>query len=316
MRVSFFSTQMRYFAAVVQAGSVSQAALHLHVAASAVSRQIAKLEDTLGVVLFERRQRGMVPTAAGERLMSHLRAGMDDAERVIEAIRGLAGEAARRVRLACTEGFATGFVPAAVTGFRQLHPEVQFELHVAAPDEVSRLLLRGEVDLALKYCAAPETGVQVLHGTLAPLLAVMSPAHPLARKRVVRLAEVVAYPLAVGSPGVTARQLLDLACSMQGLHYRASVVSNFSSALLPLMHGHDVVLSGYLSAAHLIADGRVVAVPFADTQMHQRRAQLMSLQPRDALSAMVQAFAGFLTRRIELHGRRRLGRRAAASAAP
>lgn len=311
MRVSFFSTQMRYFAAVVQAGSVSQAALRLHVAASAVSRQVSKLEDALGVVLFERQQRGMVPTAAGERLMSHLRAGMDDAERVIEVIQGLAGDAARRVRLACTEGFATGFMPEAVTGFRQLHPEVQFELNVAAPDEVSRLLSRSEVDLALKYCAAPEVGVQVLHGALAPLFAVMSPSHPLARKRVVRLAEVVAYPLAVGTPGVTARQLLDLACSMQGLHYRASVVSNFSSALVPLVHGHDVVLSGYLSAAHLIAEGRVVAIPFADTQMHQRRAQLMSLQPLEALPAMVRAFAEFLTRRIELHGKRRLGRRGA-----
>jgi len=61
MKTSFFSTQIRYFLEVARTGSVSQAAGQLHVAASAVSRQIAKLEDQLGCALFERRARGMVP---------------------------------------------------------------------------------------------------------------------------------------------------------------------------------------------------------------------------------------------------------------
>ncbi|MEN9893784.1 MAG: hypothetical protein RLY78_4079, partial [Pseudomonadota bacterium] len=53
------SMPMRYFCAVADAGSVSLAAQRLHVAASAVSRQITALEDSLGVALFQRAQRGM-----------------------------------------------------------------------------------------------------------------------------------------------------------------------------------------------------------------------------------------------------------------
>lgn len=308
MRPTFFSTPVRYFMAVAQAGTVSQAAEQLHVAASAVSRQIARLEDTLGAALFERHQRGMALTPSGERLLAHLRAGDDEGERVVEQLRGLAGAAARRVRVACTEGFAGGFLPAAMLAFREIHPDTLFELRVAEPDEASALLSRGEVALALKYSAAPERGLQVLHAAVSPLFAVMSPEHPLARRRVVAVAEVVRYPLALGSAGMTARRLLDLSCSAQGLQYEASVVSNFSSALLPMVQGGDIVLTGYLTAAHLVGEGRVAAVPFAEAQMQQRRLQLLSLQSRAMLPPRVAAFALHLAKAIEAYGKRRIGK--------
>jgi DNA-binding transcriptional LysR family regulator len=69
----------------------------------------------------------MVPTDAGERLMAYVRAGSEDGERVIEQVRGLADHSARRVRVACTEGFATGFMPEVMAGFRRSHPEALIE---------------------------------------------------------------------------------------------------------------------------------------------------------------------------------------------
>ena len=59
-------TTLRYFLAVAQSGSLTEASARLHVAASALSRQIAGLEAQLGSPLFERHPRGMVLTAAGE----------------------------------------------------------------------------------------------------------------------------------------------------------------------------------------------------------------------------------------------------------
>lgn len=58
-------TALRYFLEVAQCGSVSLASQRLHVAMSAISRQIANLELQLETPLFERHARGMVPTAAG-----------------------------------------------------------------------------------------------------------------------------------------------------------------------------------------------------------------------------------------------------------
>src|SRR5689334_14869492 len=73
MTPPLLSIPMRHFLEVARSGSVSQAAARLFVASSAVSRQITKLEDSLGTPLFERHARGMALNAAGERLAAHLR---------------------------------------------------------------------------------------------------------------------------------------------------------------------------------------------------------------------------------------------------
>lgn len=301
MKTSFFSTQIRYFLEVARTGSVSQAAGQLHVAASAVSRQIGKLEDQMGCALFERRARGMVPTDAGERLMAYVRTGSEDAERVMEQVRGLAGHSARRIRVACTEGFATGFMPEVITGFRHSHPQALIELSVGSPEAVSRLLLQGETDITLKYIVAPEKGVTVLHAATAPIYALMLPTHPLARARMVTAASVVKYPLGISAKGMTGRQLFDMVASIQGLQYQTSVVSNFSSALLPGVRGEDIMLSGYLTAAHLIRQGELVAVPFAEPQLSQRVLQVLSLQGQ-TLAPLVQDFSTQLIAAIRLSG--------------
>lgn len=308
MKTPVFSIPMRYFLEVADAGSVNQAAERLFVAASAVSRQVSKLEGSLGAPLFERRQRRMVLTPAGLRLQAHLRAGTDEADRVLEQVRGLGAQAAQQVRLACTEGFAAAFLPGVIAAFRQARPEAFFELTVAAPDEVSALLASGAVDLGLKYCVAPEKAAVVVHAALAPVYAVMVPEHPLARRRQVSVTEVARYPLAMGGAGVTARQLFDLACTMAGVSYRPAVTSNFSSVLLSLVQGQDIVLSSYLTVVHLVQSGQLVAVPFEDAQLQQRRLQLMS-PPGRTLPAMAQAFALALVAAIERHGKRRLGKR-------
>src|SRR5581483_33588 len=80
-RLAMQSTAVRYFLAVVDAGSISSAAEQLRIAGSAVSRQIAGLEDSLGVRLFERRARGMMLTPAGERLATYARTSAAEAQR-------------------------------------------------------------------------------------------------------------------------------------------------------------------------------------------------------------------------------------------
>ena len=309
MRPALLSIPMRYFMEVAQAGSVNQAAARLFVAASAVSRQIAKLEDGLGTPLFERNRQGMLLTAAGQRLAGHLRNTLLDADHVLEEVRSLGGQAAGRVRVCCTEGFASGFMQALMRDFQSTHPTAGIELHVGAPEEVSQRLLRGESDIGLKYGVAPEAGLRVEHTAPAPVLAVMLPVHPLARGRQVALARAVRFPLLVGSPAVTARQLLDLACSAQGLKYRPLFVSNFSSVMLPLLREHDIMLSGQLTVSALIEAGDVVARPFDEPMLQHRRLQALSVEGR-TLPPLVQDFVRQMVGAISAKGRGKLGRAA------
>ena len=68
------SRQLRYFAAIFEHRTLSNAAENLRVAASALSHHLANLEAELGVTLFDRKPRGMEPTAAGHRLHEHAKA--------------------------------------------------------------------------------------------------------------------------------------------------------------------------------------------------------------------------------------------------
>ena len=291
MAISLLSLPLRYFLEVARTGSVNQAAQRLHVAASAVSRQLGKLEDSLGVVLFERQGRGMTLTEAGTRLLAHASAHDAQALELVEQLQDLSAQGALRVRLACTEGFAAAFMPLVMAGFRQAHPQVhlQLQLQVAVPQEVSALVLRGEADLALKYSTAPEKRLQVLHSAIAPIYAVMPAQHTLARQRSVSVADVVRYPLLLGAANTTGRQLFDLSCAVQGLRYVPAVESNFSSALLPLLSGQDVVLASYLTAARWVEAGLLAARPFDEAQLQQRRLQVLAAEGRSQ-STLVRQF--------------------------
>lgn len=289
MRPAFLSTPLRHFLAVAQLGSVSAAAEQLHVAASAISRQVSKLESTLGLALFERRHRGLTLTPAGLELAARLRSASEEVDRVMEQVQGIVQQREQQLRLACTEGFAPGFVPAVMNRFSQVHPQVRIQLMVAPPREVARLLLHGQADLGLKYSVAPERGLQVHLSALAPAQAVMLPGHPLARQASLRMADVVRYPLLLPTPGNTGRDLFDLSCSLQGLQYQARVESNFASTLFSMLMGQDLLLAGSLTVMHLLDQQALVAVAFAEGEMQQRRLQLLSAEGV-APSAAVQAF--------------------------
>lgn len=304
MKVPLLSTPMRYFLAVADAGTVSRAAQHLHVAGSAISRQVSALESALGVALFERRQRGMALTPAGERLAGHLRAVVSDGAQALEQVRGLHAAAGRQVRIACTEGFAAGFLPAVLARLRQAHPQSQVQVAVLGPEAVVEQVLRREADLGLAYRVTTPAGCTVHHDSAVPMVALMQPAHPLARRRTVTVRDVTAFPLLLNARGTTARLLFELACSERGLAFEAAVTGSSLAVLLPLVGEREVLMTGDLTAAHLVAQGTLAAVPFAPGELPARRVQLLSLEGR-TLPPLAQACAEAVAAAITDAGPRR-----------
>lgn len=291
------STAMRYFLTVARLGSITQAAQELHVAGSAISRQLAQIESQLGVGLFVRKGRGMQLTDAGARFALQLQSSAETLEHLIGQLGSVAEESARKVRVACTEGFAAGFVPGVIERFRRKNPQVEFQLFVDEPDTVSRRVQRGQVDLALKYSVAPERGLRVHLSAADSLHAIVRTGHPLAAKDTVQMAEVVQYPLLLPSAGKTGRQLFDWSCVLQSLHYRLAVESSSSTAMLPLIGQEDVMLAGRITVAHLIQSRHLVAVAFESGQMQGRHLQVLSAEKMSE-SPMVEAFRDVLVDQI------------------
>src|SRR5690606_9492701 len=105
------SLAVRYFYEVAQKGSLSAASESLHVAVSAISRQVSALEQDLGSPLFLRSARGMVLTEAGELLLRHVRRATLEDQAVRASIASLRGAGHSVLRIACTQGLANDFLP-------------------------------------------------------------------------------------------------------------------------------------------------------------------------------------------------------------
>lgn len=306
---SIHAVPLAYFLEVAQTGSLTAASRTLHVAVSAISRQIARLEEELGVALFDREPRGMRLTDAGRVVQQYGRRAFLDAETLQADLQGLLSLTHSTVRVACTEGFAREYVPTLIASFQRRHPGVAFSVEVVTSAEATRLVREGDVDLALTFAIADQAGIAVEYSEVAPVFACVSRSHPIAGMTRVPLRELVTHPLVLPSKVHTIRQLFDLACSLEGLRPQVPLTSNSLAALVAYQNQVDVVyLTGSLAVRNTLRADRRVLVPIVGRAMQQRALQIQTMAGRH-LPPAVRAF----TEALKLDaGKRRRGARAAA----
>lgn len=292
-------TTLRHFIEVAQTGSVTAAAERLHVAPSAVSRSIARLEDALNTLLFERRARGMRLNSAGELLAVHAKRAWQDIERVVADIDSLRGLRTGTVRVVSTEGFASEFLPHLIADFQRSYRDIRFVLEVGVQAEIPPLLRHGDMDIGLTFGTSSERDIQVERRHPAPILAVMAPSHPLAGRRQLALAQAVGYPMGLPAPTSTLRQLFDISCARQGLKVDAALVANrLDPAISFAAAGGGIALCGELAIRSRLKAGEVVAVPLRDREMNERHFEVQTLAGR-TLPIACKAFLSHLNDMLE-----------------
>ncbi len=293
------SMEMRYFLAVADCGSLSAASAQLFVAVSAISRQIQRLEQQLGVTLFARHARGMVLTEAGEIFAHHVRKNLLDMEYALAEIKGLKAVRRTLIRVACTDGLAFTLLPRLIAAFRRDHPGVLFDVRVASAQGVAELLRSGECDVALQFSLHAERAVEVVGSWPAPVLLVMHDSHPLAGVPQVALADLSHFPLALPQQNTTVRQLFELASHMSG-HLIEPVLTcdNFSTLFHFLLRTPLAVTicSSFTLAEEAQQQGLVMRAVNID-QLSQRTLQLQTQSGRPR-SAALTLFLTFLQQQL------------------
>lgn len=292
------STALRYFVEVAHTGSIAEASARLHVASSAISRQIAKLEDEVRAPLFDRQSRGMTLSSAGELLLGYARRSLLDAEQIVRDIDGARNSLASIVKVACSEGFATDFLPSLIHVFRQINPCVHFELSVTNPNDATQRVRTGDADLALTFSLTVQTGVNIVHACRAPVFALMRCDHPLANRRRLTLAELADHELLLAEPGTTIRTLIDVAAGAEGIALTPVFVTNNSQALYRYAQlSGAVTFSGALSIRGKLQNDGLVAIPLAG-KVQPRRIEVQTMVGR-TLPASVREFADFLVAELK-----------------
>jgi LysR family transcriptional activator of glutamate synthase operon len=209
--------QLYYFVKVANREHVTRAAEELHVAQSAVSRQIHLLEEELGVKLFIPKGRNLQLTHAGKLFLKRAEAILADLDRAIAEIHELTDPEHGEVRLGFPHSLGTHLVPTVIAHFRKHHPGVRFIFHQGVYASLIRDVLSGEVDLAF-ISPLPENDEQLCgHAVLKEkLLAVVPMHHPLAGEPVIELAQLKDEPFVLFREGYSLRPIVWEACQRAG----------------------------------------------------------------------------------------------------
>ncbi|WP_116812512.1 LysR substrate-binding domain-containing protein [Steroidobacter cummioxidans] len=144
-------TQLRYFAAIIDAGlNVTFAAKKMHGTQSGLSKQVKQLEDELGFSLFVRRARSLVAlTPEGERVLEHVRPLLDHARNIRALSANLRNAADGELHIATTHTQARHVLPRVLARLKKSVPKVTVHLAPGSNSESLARLRSGEVDLAI-----------------------------------------------------------------------------------------------------------------------------------------------------------------------
>lgn len=230
--------QLTSFCEVIECGSYAEAARRVGVSTSAVWEQMRGLERHFELPLLEKRRGHIEPTTEGRRLLEMIQpllAGLDSAKETLHQQRGELPDAitiASGVRMLSEE------VAAAITRFRERYPAVRVRLLYADYLETERLVAEGEAAIGLAL--EPRSG-QPSHNRLEfemayelDYLVVMPPDHPLRRKRKLRLADIVQYPVVVGTPGTQSRECIEEVLHRHNLQGNLRVAVETNSAVVTI----------------------------------------------------------------------------------
>lgn len=200
--------QLQIFSVAATHLSFARAAEKLHLTHAAISLQIKQLEDVSGAMLFDRIGKRVYLTEAGEILLDHARQilqSLRDADESLMALKGLKGG---RVALAVTST-AEYFAPGLLAAFRKAQADVRVRLSIDNREEVSRLLISNEVDLAIMGRPPGDMDAEAVSFAPHPLVLVAGADHRLAGAPRLTVEDLASETLIVRETGSGTRSAME-----------------------------------------------------------------------------------------------------------
>jgi LysR family transcriptional activator of glutamate synthase operon len=218
--------QLRYFEAVVRHRHFTHAADELHVAQSALSRQVGRLERELGVELLARTTRSVQPTEAGELVVARARAALAETDALRAEVDELRGLLRGHVTVGALLFGGQLDIPAILASFTAAFPHVEIGLREGTAKRMLDMLHDGSLDVTFALEAQPPGGMQRLALSSEELALATSPDHPLAGDGPLPIAALEGQPLIAFQLGSTTRELVDDALSSAGVQPRIALEAN------------------------------------------------------------------------------------------
>ncbi|MCB1395525.1 MAG: LysR family transcriptional regulator [Rhodobacteraceae bacterium] len=253
--------QLRYFLAVVDAGSFSGAAAMVNVAQPALSLHVKKMEEALGVPLLLRGAQGVTATEAGALLAARARRLLVDFEQSLEDVRTLGQEPAGSVRIGLPGTISSILSVPLIHETRVRFPGIKLVIAEAMSGFVQDWLRNAQVDLGVIYLDPREAGLIAEPLLDEDLVLVLRPGEALAGADMVEL--LARLPLIVPSGAHGLRQLVDRHLTGLGLRGEPAIeVDSFTSIKTLVAGGHGCSILPYYAVAQEVREGKLAILRF------------------------------------------------------
>jgi DNA-binding transcriptional LysR family regulator len=256
---------LRLVVAVVRSGSISGGAAASHLSTAAASQRISELEARLGAHLFRRHPRGVVPTAAGERVAAYARDVLSLTVALEEDLSDGAQQVRARVRLAANSSAIAQFLPDDLGRFLARHPDIRVQVNEEASRNIVEQLVAGAADLGIFEASYATPGIAHAAYRRDALALVVPRAHPLAPRRRIAFAAVLAHELISLRPDTAIQQQLLRAAAALCVPLRSRIeVHSFDAVCRMVEAGAGVGIVPLRAADLFVQAGRLHSVRLAE----------------------------------------------------
>lgn len=227
--------KLEIFSSVARCGSFSAAAAQLPMAQPAVSIAIRKLEEELGLTLFDRGGRRIKLTAEGHKLLTR-------AESILQQVADLQSSAGSmhqllqgELSIACPSMLATYFLPDLLSGFLNEHPGLTASVTQAGTREIETLLLQGEIEVGVTIAGASAQELELLPLVDEQMVVCVASEHRWSRRRYLTVTDLHEAPMVVYESGYFIREQLDALCRAEQVQPDLRMQSNFLPLLVSMV---------------------------------------------------------------------------------
>lgn len=232
---------IRLFLHAMQRGSLAAAAKQLNMSPSAASRQLSRLERSIGLKLFSRDRQRLVPTDQADHFYNECYRVLAAVDELPQVARRLKKGAQSHLRLVAMPRIASCLVLPAISRFTRENPAVEISLEVMARREMQRALASYHFDLGVAVLPLQQVAVKVEPLLDVPLVAVLKPGHRLAGRAFVRAGDLAAEGLVALSPGSRIRMDAEEAFATEGIEFRPQVTVSTLELAWSLVKTADLV---------------------------------------------------------------------------
>lgn len=238
--------QLQYFLTTAKLGQITKAAKALNIAQPSLSKTIARLEEDIGVPLFDRHGRNIQLNAYGKVFLTRVERAFQEIEEAQREIRDMVGIDRGSITIAVS---LTNLLPEMLGDFLALYPNVHFRQVVEPTSVMKQMLENGEIDMCLTFAQIEGTDIEWTPVRTEEIYLLVPDQHSLAGRESVSLHELKDESFIGLRSGYWFRTLTDSLCLKNaGFTPQPSIeVDEVDAALLLIKHGHGIAFAPELA---------------------------------------------------------------------